>query len=97
MSERTDALGDALRARFGDRASRHAAAVLIDLLKAGWCIFRLDEIPRDHREGGILVRVARELEEEAERQARAAAWLHDEQAGDASAADAHTQRKERDR
>lgn len=77
MSERTDALATALRDRFGPRQARQSAALLIDLLKAGWCVFRLDEIPQDHRDGGILVRVAAELEEEAQVQADLAAWPHD--------------------
>lgn len=78
MSARAQALATAIEARLGPRAARHAPAILIALMVDGYCLFRLDEIPQDHRDGGILVRVAAELEQAGDAAGFVEAWNRDD-------------------
>lgn len=77
-----EALRRAIEIRLGEKAGRHASAILIDMMMNGCVVLELHEIPRPSLDGGLLVRIAAELETVASGAATSAAFSHTDQIED---------------
>ena len=75
-SARILALETVLGNHLGEKARRRAPAMLLELMALGCVLMELHEIPAADRKGGLLVRIAAELEAESEGAAMGAAVLH---------------------